>query len=150
MSRVSREKPATDFALRFREARDAKGLSRKEFVEIAGLSEDQVKDYENGRGYPRAASLEDISRVLGVSIQWLLTGEEWSGPVKAGQQELKIEEKLSSYIELVTDPDMLLRVNPTAVELRQLYLAAEGGRVRDWVQLMGLLNDIRSGKVPGR
>ena len=147
MSTEARKILQQEFGQRLRSAREAKGLSRMELSGIVDLSDESIKSYELGRSYPVPDVIVRMSHALNVSTQWLLEGQEWTGSSKDGENQLEVDERLSSYIELVTDPDMLIKVKPTYDELHQLYLASIAGGIRDWVQLVGLLNDIRSVKI---
>lgn len=55
--------------------RKAKGLNQIQLGEALNVSNRTVSKWENGDGYPDITLLPDISRVLDISIDELLTGE---------------------------------------------------------------------------
>lgn len=60
---------------RFRELREKKGLSQKALGDLVGVSQVAVMKIEQGKTL-RPRNLTDFARVLGVSPDWLLYGEE--------------------------------------------------------------------------
>jgi transcriptional regulator with XRE-family HTH domain len=61
---------------RIREARHASGLSVQEVVDAADVSKNHLVGLERGLSMPTHPTLRRIARVLGVSSNWLLTGEK--------------------------------------------------------------------------
>ncbi len=68
------------FANRLRDARLAArgglGLGPQEIADAIGLSQATVSDYERGRRRPNLTTLLALARLLGVSADWLLTGDD--------------------------------------------------------------------------
>lgn len=60
---------------RFKLARDNKGFSQQRLADLVGVSQPSVQNIENGRT-KKPRDLTDYARVLGVSGDWLLYGEE--------------------------------------------------------------------------
>ena len=60
---------------RFKELREKKGLSQKALGDLVGVSQVAVMKIEQGKTL-RPRNLTDFARVLGVSADWLLYGEE--------------------------------------------------------------------------
>ncbi len=63
------------FGRRLRALRKEKGLSQTDLARLAGLHMMQVGKYERAEGYPAAESLLGLARALGVTVDFLLTGE---------------------------------------------------------------------------
>ena len=61
---------------RIRQAREAKGLMQKQLGSLVGKSESAVSQWENGGIREiKGATLGKLASELGVSIDWLLSGE---------------------------------------------------------------------------
>lgn len=65
-----------ELAERIRTAREARGLSQKDLSNALGLRDATVSDWERRQGVPKAANLVVLAPLLGVSVQWLMTGSE--------------------------------------------------------------------------
>ena len=63
------------FGDRLADARQAVGLSQKEFSRRLGVRLQTLESWENDISEPRANRLQMISGLLNVSLVWLLTGE---------------------------------------------------------------------------
>lgn len=59
---------------RIRAARKARGLSVAELAEAVGLFRNHVYLLEQGRYAPSARSTPKLAEALGVTVEWLLTG----------------------------------------------------------------------------
>lgn len=57
-------------------ARKKRGLTMKALGKMVGLSEGAISQYETGKRQPPYDTLFDIAKVLNVSVNYLLTGEE--------------------------------------------------------------------------
>lgn len=64
-----------NFGERFRDLVSNSGMTQKELSESLGLSEGALVNYKRGR-IPKAEELLSISAFFGVSLKWLLTGQE--------------------------------------------------------------------------
>ncbi|WP_254598247.1 helix-turn-helix domain-containing protein [Pseudomonas aeruginosa] len=62
-------------SLRLRAALEAKGLSIKEAAEACGIPYRSFQNYTLGLREPNAEALGTISSRLGISVDWLLTGD---------------------------------------------------------------------------
>lgn len=60
---------------RIRAERERLGLSREAFAENAGISASFVNEIERGRSGMSSESLASVSKVLGVSIDYLIFGD---------------------------------------------------------------------------
>lgn len=61
---------------RIREARIASGVSAEEVAKAALITRNHYYVLERGAAMPSSPTLRRIARSIGVSIDWLLTGEE--------------------------------------------------------------------------
>ncbi len=60
---------------RLRFLRKRLGLSQKEMAQKLGISRVALARYENNKRYPDTAILAKIAQILGVSLDWLVTGK---------------------------------------------------------------------------
>ena len=63
------------FGQRVRQARKAARLTQAQLALVIGVAKDTLSRYERGDIQPAANKVADITRALGVSGHWLLTGE---------------------------------------------------------------------------
>lgn len=59
---------------KLREIREAKGITQKELAEEVGVTDAYICRIERGTTDPRLSVVEDIARVLGVSVAQLTDG----------------------------------------------------------------------------
>ena len=71
------DNPDADVGARLRDLRLLAGLSQRELGRRTGLSNSFLSEVENGRRGLGAASLLRLCRVLGASMDWVMTGEEY-------------------------------------------------------------------------
>lgn len=64
---------------RMREARKARGLTTAGVAKAAGISQGNYSDMEGGRKSPSIRTLAALAEALGVSTDWILTGERTEG-----------------------------------------------------------------------
>lgn len=64
------------FGRRLRKLRQEKGLSQADLARLAKIHPMQVGKYERGEGFPAVESLLGLSRAFGVTIDFLLTGQD--------------------------------------------------------------------------
>lgn len=72
-----------NFGERLKAARKGK-LTQGDLSEATGISQNAICNYENGKRRPNASRLQSICEALGVSPNWLLTGE---GPMTLKEEE---------------------------------------------------------------
>ena len=66
----------SELGVRLRSVRELAGLSARELAVLANLAPSLVGHIELGRvQHPRAETLAELARVLGVSLDWLIRGE---------------------------------------------------------------------------
>lgn len=51
-------------------------VTQKELAQKTGLAEITIRNYEAGKYKPKIEQLQKIAEVLGVSLEWLQTGQE--------------------------------------------------------------------------
>lgn len=61
---------------RIKEAREMAGMSQKELAEKIGVAPNTFHGYESGKHDPKSNLLADISRICGVTVDFLLGLEE--------------------------------------------------------------------------
>lgn len=59
---------------RIQKLREAQGLSRERVSQLAGISVENIEDYEQGRAVPSIGVVIKISRVLGSKVEGMLHG----------------------------------------------------------------------------
>lgn len=72
MNGVRNEELSKRFGERFRELREATGLSTREFADTAGIAYSQVWTIESGKGNPTLSTMEAIAKALGTDLSRLL------------------------------------------------------------------------------
>lgn len=65
-----------EFHVKIQELRKQKGLTQEELSEALFVSRAAVSKWESGRGYPNIDSLKAIAKFYGVTVDYLLSGEE--------------------------------------------------------------------------
>jgi transcriptional regulator with XRE-family HTH domain len=63
--------------------RELTGLSQQQLADMLGVSKGAVGQYEVGLTTPRPKRFERIAEVLGVTVEWLLTGNDAEEKVRA-------------------------------------------------------------------
>ena len=76
-----------------RALRTQKGLTQKVLAEAVGVGDKAVSKWERGLGCPDVSLLPELSRVLGVKLEALLSGE-----LDTNEQERGNMKKLKFYI----------------------------------------------------
>jgi transcriptional regulator with XRE-family HTH domain len=75
----------SDFGKRFTELIKEKKISNNYITEKAEISKNNVGNYKNGQ-IPNATILYKLSQILGVSMEYLLTGKETENLTPAEQE----------------------------------------------------------------
>lgn len=98
------------FAKRFEEARERAGLSVASLAKHLGVSAQSVYLWQQG-SVPKAARLRELADLLGVSLQWLMYGNEephsltdlQSGVVVVPQLNIEASAGFGDYVNEVDD-----------------------------------------------
>lgn len=118
---------AATFGDRLSAAREASGMSQKQFAKRLGVKLSSLAGWENDLSEPRANRLSMMAGILNVSIVWLLTGE--GEGVGAPDEELAITPEVNDL--LVDIRDLKAQIGSTADRLglleKKLRLALKSG-----------------------
>lgn len=102
------------FGERIRAARDERGWSASDLAREAGVDASLISTYESGkRKEPAAPYLVKLSKALGVTAEWLLTGEGpmfrdddvAEGPIDAGFRRFRefVRDREPQHLSLVPE-----------------------------------------------
>jgi transcriptional regulator with XRE-family HTH domain len=69
--------------------RRARGLRQKELADRIGATVQRVSRYENDRYLPRVDTLAQLAELLGVSVDFLLTGKSPASVTEGGDPRLR-------------------------------------------------------------
>ena len=67
--------------------RKEKELTQKQLADLVGVSDKTISKWETGRGIPDTAIMNELCKVLGISINELLSGERLSNDNYNGKAE---------------------------------------------------------------
>ena len=95
------------------EERKAKGLTQKELGEALGLSDKAVSKWENGRSMPDLAVMDDLCKLLDISINDLLSGEKLS----EDSYTRKAEENMKDLMNETTHANRASRIGSVLFRL---------------------------------
>src|SRR5436190_2224367 len=73
--------PPEVISQRISDTREARGISASELARLVGVTPTAVWNWEKNRTTPRRPALEQIAKVLGVTIGFLLTGTTGDGEI---------------------------------------------------------------------
>ena len=78
-------------------------MTETQVANTLGLSQSAVNYYKNGRSEPKGWELYRIAKLFGVTIEWLLTGEEQKQNDSATQMWRERALLAESKLEIVKD-----------------------------------------------
>ena len=116
------------FAYRFVEAMDSAGLSQGEVAKRLATSKSLVSNWANNKTVPALKNCKKLSKLLSVSIEYLLTGVE----------EFDINEKEVDNDTINSDGEQIVMTDTQ----RQLGYIIEHGSDEDVEMLMGKISRI--------
>ena len=90
---------------KLKEIRKRFGLSQEKLAEIMNVSRQAITKWENDGGLPDVTNLQELSKVFGITVDYLLNDENQL-PVLTMIKELdksKYKNKLSSYNEILKE-----------------------------------------------
>ena len=67
------------------------GWTQVELAEKLGVSDKAVSKWESNGGYPEVSQFPSIAKIFGVSIDYLMTGEETALPTESVDKEMPTE-----------------------------------------------------------
>lgn len=87
---------------RYCTVRDSKGLKDSNVAAGTNIGKSTFSDWKSGRSVPKSDKLQKIAEFLGISFEWLSTGEE-----KNDSQEYYLNEETAKLAqEMYEDEDM--------------------------------------------
>ena len=114
---------------RVKTARRQKGLTQPQLGKLVGVEAATISRYERGETTIRAGDIKVFSEALGVSQNWLLTGEELGGVTGSSTEQSSQD---STEFLMIRDPneEFILETYREASEKDKLYI-------------MGILNTVK-------
>lgn len=109
--------------LKLRELRKKYGLTMKELGAEIGVAESTISQYETGKRQPDYETLLKLGEFFGVSVDYILTGEETKkAPDLTEKDRRDIERRLSAMIADLSGPTdgLMFDGEPIDDETRQL------------------------------
>lgn len=107
---------------RIRERRRELGWTQEELSRKSGISKGFLSDIENGKRSVSAENLSEIARVLGLSLDFLMKGEDAPGHVQA-VKPVEIPAALSDF---ANEEGLSYRQTLTLLQMRRQILAHRG------------------------
>src|SRR5437879_1357430 len=101
--------------------------TQDQLAQKAGISKSFLSDLENGKRSVGAENLLDIARALGVSIDFLMTGE----PSKDKAAEVPIPASLARF---AAEEGLSFRRTITVLEMQQQILAHRSGKKKEGLE----------------
>jgi len=99
-SDVSREDIEQAIARRMREAREALGLTQQDLAHALGCGHEQYRKYETRSPLP-IAYLQAFCTIVGVELDWLITGRDRRKPLPTAKVKGSITEFKPRAVERV-------------------------------------------------
>lgn len=126
-------------AMRLRQAREDKGLTRTELASRTGIPPKSIEKFEYGSQEPSLSRLQALSEALGVTTQWIM-GDEDNGDVSEAPSPSS-ETTPALLAEPVNDNDPMQRVRDMLERLDDMRVDEFQGVQR---QAMALADDVRA------
>ena len=136
----------TTLGKRIAAQRREKGLKQDELAEKLGVSPQAVSKWENDQTCPDISILPQLAKILGISVDTLLTGDEQQEPAVRMLPEEQRKDIKDMFLRIVitsTDGD-LVRVN---IPLAIVEVALESGLNPLHVSDSDALKNIDLGKI---
>ena len=86
-----------EFHEKLQELRKSKGLTQEELAEVLFVSRTAVSKWESGRGMPNIESLKSISKFFSVTLDDLLSSEEFLVIAEDEQRQLEVHSRDMIY-----------------------------------------------------
>ncbi len=90
------------FSLRLAEALKQANIKQKELARVLNISEQTICKYKRGNRLPDSEELYKLAKFFGVTIDWLLGGEESGSETFWKERALTAEAKLAGMSNLIT------------------------------------------------
>lgn len=90
---------------KLKEIRKKFGLSQEQLAEIINVSRQAITKWENDSGIPDVSNLQEISKVFGITVDYLLNNENKLPlmVMRINLDKSKYKNKISSYSEILTE-----------------------------------------------
>ena len=110
-----------------------RGITPYQVFKATGVSQSTLSDWKNGKSRPKTEKLIKIAKFLGVSVEYLLTGEE---PEYLTQQPRLVnnDPELTACLEELRDRE----------DMRMLFSLAKDAKTEDVMQAVHLIADLRA------
>lgn len=96
---------------RIAQYRKGKGLTQEQLAEQLGVSSQAVSKWENDQTCPDILLLPDLAKLLGLSVDALLSGESAPAVQVLPPQERKNPDELILHVNVLSDDGDRIRVN---------------------------------------
>lgn len=100
------------FGNRIKDSRINKGYGVSQLASRIGVKPETLKKWESGETEPRPNKVNKLSGILGVSMVWLLVGDDTDGSNTSHSPEFsetqQLEEKIDRAEKLISDLSFLL------------------------------------------
>lgn len=83
---------------RIKQRRKELGLTQVQIKKLTGISNGNLSDLENGNRLPSATALIELSKVLHVTTDWILTGEYPDADIHSTQAGYSLSASEESFI----------------------------------------------------
>jgi len=105
--------------------RDDRGCKDADVVRATGITKSTFSDWKNGRSEPKKAKLQKIADYFGVTVDYLMTGKESTGPQLTRRDEREIEKILNqTRDQLLSQEGLMFDGMPASQEDIDSILAA--------------------------
>ena len=93
-----------EFNEKLQQLRKQKGLTQEELAQMLYVSRTAISKWESGKGYPNIDSLKQLSNLFGISVDYLLSGDQLLTVAKedSRQKESQIRDIVFSLLDLST------------------------------------------------
>ena len=109
----------------------ARGLTPYQVYKATGVAQSTLSDWKTGKSRPKAEKLVRIAAFLGVSVDYLLTGEE--------PKTAQADAELSEYLTQLRDRD----------DMRMLFSLAKDASREDVMRAVALIESFRKKEEGG-
>ena len=93
-----------EFNEKLQQLRKQKGLTQEELAQMLYVSRTAISKWESGKGYPNIDSLKQLSNLFGISVDYLLSGDQLLTVAKedSRQKESQLRDIVFSLLDLST------------------------------------------------
>ena len=89
------------------------GITQQELSNATGIKKGTISSWKTGGYSPQSDKLDEICKFLGVSVQWLISGEEAENTMSDAQ-----EQKLLNIFREISEDDKIILM-ARAIELKR-------------------------------